>query len=426
MFKTGPQMFLLVVLAGLFFLRESHERSVAAYDQAFADWLSLNGPRANHPEPAPVTLIAINDSSVADHPWPWNPLPFSLFVQASLPFHPEVLAFDEILDWKSAIVDASERQKLPQFEKILGDTLLRCPKLLLAARLGWPDDPQVVPPLQEAPLVTKVVGDYRRIPEWTAIVHEPKEEYRLMGTMGFTAAFPEDGAIDSVPLLFRYQGEIVPSFVLQAVLLWDKLAPDDVSVVLGSHIALGDKQRIPIDETGAMRVDFGTPRGLIGFDDLLLAAEQADAKQKTSAPVEQLKGAIALLARTDSASQTLPLAMGRKGSRGELYSAAIATIQRQTFLQRAPFWLDLALIGIAAVVSLWIPSWRKRPVAIGAFLALLVYAIAALALFSWKQIWAPIVLPFGLTVFVAVYRAATPNQAVSAADQEESNAAVSN
>jgi CHASE2 domain len=407
MFKTGPQMLLLV---GLFFQLASQQPPAAAIDQAFADWLSLNGPQTASRQPAAVTLVAINDSSVTGTPWPWSPLPYSLFVRASLPFKPDVVAIDEILDWKSAIVDPGERQKLPQYEKLLGDTLIQCPKLLLLSRLGWPEDPQVIPPLQEAPLVTKISGDLRRVPEWTAIEHQPKEEYRLMGTVGFTPSLPGAGAIDSVPLLLRYQGEVVPSFVLQAVLLWDKLSCEDVTVVLGSHIALGDKLRIPIDETGAMRVNFGAPRGLIGFDDLLLAAEQADAKRKPSVPVEQLRGGIALLARTDLPSQTLPLAMGRKGSEGELFSAAIATIQLQAFLRRVPAWFDFVLIGAAALVSLWIPGWRKRPVAIGAGLALLVYALAALAFFSWKHIGTPAVLPLGLAVFIALYRAATPNQ----------------
>src|SRR5581483_4174571 len=140
-------------------------------------------------------------------------------------------------------------------------------------------------------------------------------------------------------------------------------------------------------------VNFGAARRLIGFDDLILSAEQIEDKQKPSATAEQLKGGIALLARTDTGAQTLRLAMGRKGSEGELIAAAIATIQQQAFIERAPIWFDLALIAAAAIVSLWVPLWSKRSVAIGGALALLVYALSALALFSWKLIWLPGVLP---------------------------------
>ena len=202
-----------------------------------------------HREFTPVTLFAINDNSVANHPWPWSPVEYALFARAVLPFHPAVVAIDDVLDWKHVAVDPAERQKLPQYEKMLADTLLPCPKLLLGARLGWPDDPEAIPPLEEAPIVRKIAGDLRPIPEWTVIEHAPNEEYRLLATLGFTNVPERAGLVNTVPLLLRYRGEIVPSFVLQAILLWQKLSVDDVSAVLGSHVSLGDKLRIPINES---------------------------------------------------------------------------------------------------------------------------------------------------------------------------------
>ncbi len=164
MFKTGAQMLLLVMLAGLFLLRESREWPCAQVDEGFGDWLSLNAPRPTHREFTPVTLFAINDNSVANHPWPWSPVEYALFARAVLPFHPAVVAINDVLDWKHVAVDPVERQKLPQYEKILADTLLPCPKLLLGARLGWPEDPEVIPPLEEAPIVRKITGDLRPFP----------------------------------------------------------------------------------------------------------------------------------------------------------------------------------------------------------------------------------------------------------------------
>jgi hypothetical protein len=40
---------------------------------------------------------------------------------------------------------------------------------------------------------------------------------------------------------------VVPSFVLQAILLWEKLTPDDVSVTAGRQVTLADRLDIPID-----------------------------------------------------------------------------------------------------------------------------------------------------------------------------------
>jgi CHASE2 domain len=415
MFKTGAQMFLLVLLTGLFLVREAREWPCAMVDDGFGDGLSLVAPRFTQPQTAPVTLVAIDDSSVASHAWPWTPLDYSLFAQAVLPFKPEVTAIDQMLDWEHLNVDSAERQKLPQYEKILGDTLLQCPKLLLAAHLGWPDDPQEIPPLQEAPILRKVAGDLRAIPEWTVIERQPKEEFRLSATLGFTNVPFHREPIDTVPLVLRYRGEVVPSFVLQAVLMWAKLSPDDVSVKLGAQIDLGDKLHIPIDAAGAMRVNFGTPKTRIGFDELLLSAEQIAAKRKPQAPVDRLAGGIALLARTDSPSRLLSLALRKDGSEGELFAAAIATIQEQSFLRRAPWWLDLALIAVVAVAGLWIPRWRKGKVALGALGGLIIYVLGALAVLTTQHVWAPIVLPLGLALFVTLYRCATPNREAKAA-----------
>jgi hypothetical protein len=325
-----------------------------------------------------------------------------------------VVAIDDVLDWKHVAVDPVERQKLPQYEKMLADTLLPCPKLLLGARLGWPDDPETIPPLEEAPIIRKVAGDLRPIPEWTVIEHAPNEEYRLLATLGFTNVPERAGLVNTVPLLLRYRGEIVPSFVLQAILLWQKLSADDVSAVLGSHVSLGDKLRIPITESGEMRVNFGALRTRIAFDDLLLSAEQIEAKQKPLAPMERIDTGIALLARTDEPARTLRLAMGRKGSEGELFSAAIATIQEQVFIGRVPIWFDFSLIGAVALLSLWIPRWKKSTVAAGALLALVMYTLGGLAYFASHRIWVPAVLPLGLALFVMFYRFVTPPPAIPA------------
>src|SRR5262249_53360074 len=156
-------------------------------------------------------------------------------------------------------LDPKERQKLPQYEKMLRDSLLRAPKALLGAELGWPEDPETIPTIGAAPLLPHVKGDLRQVPEWTVIEHQPKEDFRSAVTLGFTNIPERKHPLNATPLVLRYQGRIVPSFPLQAVLLWMKLSPDDVTVVLGSHIAVGSKLQIPIDDEGRMRVNYGAP-----------------------------------------------------------------------------------------------------------------------------------------------------------------------
>ena len=400
-------MMILVLLAGLVLMRESRREPLASWDNRWADFLAMNS-RHGQP-PAPVTLVEINDISVQNHVWPWNPLDFSLFIQAVLPHQPEVVAIEEVLDWNRVALPEEQMRKLPQYEKILKDNLLRVPRALLGAQLGFPDDPQVQPQWQEVPLLRNVEGDANALPEFPMVEREPSEDFRLTVTVGFTNLPAVHERYNSVPLLFRHGGQIVPAFTLQAVMLWAKLTPDDVRVVLGSHVALGDKLRVPIDARGHMRIDFAARFHRFGFDELLLANEQLQAKNPPVIDVMKLRGSIVLLARTDAAARALPLAARRNGSPGELFAAAIATIQSKSFIQQAPMWAEaLVLLGVM-LASYRVPRiTRRKTLAIG-FIFLAVYALVAMAVFNRWLVWLPGVMPLGAVLFFVLFRAATPD-----------------
>ena len=208
MFRTGAQMLLLVLLVGLVLFRESAQWPGRAVDQRWADWLSLNSGQQKKAELPPVALIAINEASLGSHPWPWTPLDFSLFFQAALPFNPDVLAVEEVLEWDRANISPEERQKLPQYEQILRNVLLRCPKPLLGSRLGTPEDPHAIPPLQAVPLLRNIRGDVREIPDFPVIEREPAEQYRLSASLGFTNLPAKEYPNSFIPLVLRYRGQM--------------------------------------------------------------------------------------------------------------------------------------------------------------------------------------------------------------------------
>lgn len=408
MFRTGAQFMILVLLAGLALMREALHEPLASWDNAFADFIAMHS-RHGAP-PAPVTLVEITDSSLNGHPWPWNPLDFSLFFQATLPYKPEVVAIDQVLDWeKSMVLPEDQTRKLPQYEKILRDNILRAPKMLLGSTLGLPDDPQVIPPLQEVPLLRNIKGRLGDIPEFVVIEQQPSEPFRLSSTVGFTNLPATHLRYNSVPLLFRYRGQVTPSFTLQAVLLWAKLTPDEVTGEIGSHIDLGGRMRIPIDASGRMRVDFGSPRGGIGFAELMLASEQKDAGAKSVAAIDRLKGSIVILSRTDEASRTIPLAARRNGSPGELFAAGIATIQNRSFIQSAPQWAQYAVIGAFMLFGFWVPRWKKMKTVLLGLVALAVYVLVAMAVFTKWLVWLPGVMPAGIIAVCILFRVATPD-----------------
>jgi len=396
------QMMILVLLAGLVLMRESRQEPLAGWDDRWVDFLATTS-RMAQPE-APVTLVAIDEGSLQEHPWPWSPLDFSLFFQAVIPTNPAVLAVDEVLDWDRFLLPDAQMKKLPQYEKILLDQIHRAPRMLLGSLLGFPDDPQVAPPWQEVPLLRQVQGDLRELPEFPIVERQPTEEYRLAATIGFTNLPPTQERYNSVPLLFRQNGQVVPSFPLQAMMMWSRLTPDEVSVVLGSHIDLSHKRRIPIDARGRMRVDFAAPRGQVSFDDLLFASEQAAAGRPPVVNLSRLKGRIVLLSRTDSKAQTVPLAARRHGSPGELFAAAIATMQTHSFIRRAPVWAESTILLVLAALAFLVPRWSKWGTAGAGFFALVVYGLISMAVFHHHLIWLPGVLALGCVACFVLFR----------------------
>ena len=404
---------LIVLLVGLVLMRESREQPGARIEEGFVNWLAANTARVM-PTP-PLALVEINDSSLANgHAWPWSPFDFALFLETALSMQPAVAGIEPALDWDDQMLPPSAKLKLPQYEKILHDRILRAPKILLGAQLGFPEDPDIIPPLQPVLVLRHIKGAAANIPQFTAIEHEPAEELRLAATLGFTnvPAPSGGGLVRRAPLLFAYRGQVVPSFVLQAMMLWLALGPEDVKVDLGSSIDMGGKMSIPIDATGGMLVDFKSPFTRIGFDDLLLAKAQIDANKTPVVAPSDLRDKFVLLARTDVASRTVDLPIARKGSPGELFAAAIATLQNQTFIRRVGTWFDGCVIVLAMLLS-WFLYRRPRRLALAiTSIGMVAYLLIGLAVFNASLVALPLVLPVGLAVIIVLFRIFAPRDGI--------------
>ncbi len=389
------QFLFLILLVGLVLMHESRTPPLNSTDPAFARWLSVNAAR--QPETAPLILVQITDEDLATHPWPWSPVDYSLFFSSALPFQPPVLALEPVSAWKSAD---------PQQISLLHNQLLQAPKVLLGSELGFPEDPALVPPLQEVPVLRHVEGNAKDLREFPLVALQPSEELRLAATIGFFEPSAAAGGkpVSRVPLVFRYRGQVVPSFVLQAAMLWFGVTPEEVTVVPGSHIALGKEIRLPVDAAGRMAVDFTIPVIRFSMADLILSAEQHQNGHQAIAPVAQLKNGVTLLARTDTAARSVPLANGRSGSRGELAAAAIATIQQGSFPERAGLKVD-GLILLEALVLGWFCR-RMSKLGVAALCAgvFVIYLLVCLGAFTAWSVTLPLLLPSGLLAFLLLFR----------------------
>jgi CHASE2 domain-containing sensor protein len=400
MWRPAAHVIIAVCLLGLFLVRESREGPLSLVDAGFVDWLAGNSQRESRP--APLVFIEINDVTLASEPWPWTPFDYSLFFQAVLLFEPGVIACMPILNW----IDEGQTHDA-QYDRMLSQLIRRSPKVVLGASLGQREDPDVLE-LQRTPLLPHVIGDTSSLPQFSLVEEYPSEPFSLSAHIGFVNLPPAQGNVRRMPLIFLYRGQAVPSFALQAIMMWLKLTPDDVVVTVGNAIDFGGKIQVPIDESGTMLIDFSAPITRFGVDDLLLAAEQTAANLPFAIPVEAIRGNVAFLARTDKGVESIRLPDGSEAAPGSVIAATIATIQKQTFIRRVTPWFDFAFIGFTMICgTIWI---RLRPTRIILFSTLLcaIYLLVCLSVFSRYLIWLPFVLPACLILFLTLYALILP------------------
>jgi len=380
----------VVLLLGLLFLREPRlQRS----EEFFLRWLLKNSDP--HARAASLTVVDIgHDNSMermpageGDESSPRSgmnvvsPMEFALFLQSALEFQPTVVAFENVLKWRD-----SEKDQ----EQVFIDQAMRVPRLLLAAELTATPDPDAPGP--EIPGFTQVTGRRGDLVEYSGVGHQPNEELRLIATAGFTNLPEENYEGIHVQLLFRYRGEVIPSFAFEAVLLWLRVTPNEVSIDLDSHISLPHGRTIPIRSDGTLLISPTASRKAhhIGLSDLLVAAQQRDTGKTPD--IGSLRDQI-VLARTPANPLSPP----------DVFAATIATIQSNSYIHRVSWIFDCVVLLVAAAVVSKLRNIPRVDLILGAIAFTAAYCLAALGIVSRWLIWLPGVLPLGaLWLLVAI------------------------
>ena len=383
-----PSIWLMAVilLACMFFLREPR---LQRFDQTFVHWLLKNAPPTG--VPVALTIVEIGGDSIqpknrkpqtSDNPARGiSPVEYALFLQAALEFNPTVVAFEPILQW-----DGQQKDQ----EQIFLDQAMRVPKLLTSAELTISTDPDA--PVIEIPSFTQVSGKRGGLPEFSGIGKQPNEDLRVISTLGFINTPKEVSDDVHVPLLFQYRGEVVPSFALQALLLWMRVTPGEVKIDIGSYIYLPQGKKIPIGDDGTILVNPSTLKGAryLKLNELLLAAQQHENKAPAAAQFEDIRDHI-VLART----------AGAPGA-SQVFASAIATVQANAFVHRVHWIFDVIFVIAVAAVSGIARRFSRIDLVLAAIAVSAGYAMVAIVLISRWSVWLPGVLPLGSVWLLAL------------------------
>ena len=351
---------LVVLLLGILFLREprfQHSENI------FLRWLLKYSQVPN--KPVPLTIVDIGREGNVP------PLDFALFLQGVLEFKPTTIVIEPVLEWG----DRSKDQ-----EQIFIELAMRVPKLLLGAELTATPDPDA--PVAEITGFTHVTGRRGDLPAFSGIERAPSEDVRVIAGVGFIN-LPDDVTDDlHVPLLFQYRGEVIPSFPLQAALLYLGITPDEVKIDVGSAISLPNGTTIPVRSDGTLVINPAMAKRArhIALNELLLASQQHESGMSPTVRLDDLRNQIVL-------AQTTP--------NSNVFVAAIAAIQTNLFVRRVNWIFDCIVLVVAVAISGVLRRFSRVDLVIGAIAVSAGYCLIALALVSAWSIWLPGWLPLG-------------------------------
>jgi hypothetical protein len=375
---------LAMLLLGILFLREPRFQRA---EENFLRWLLQNSQARG--DAVPLTVIEIGRNPLEQKQVgekqsteaflhgggsTISPLEYALFLQSVLEFQPTVVAFENILKWRTRDNDQ---------EQVFLDQAMRVPKLLLGAELTDAPDPDA--PVVELTTFKQVSGRRGELPEFSGIGRQPGEDMRLISTLGFMNLLEGPNTFH-VPLLFQYRGDVIPSFSLQALMLWLRVTPAEVKIELGSQILLPQGRRIPIRADGTVLVDPKAARKArrMTLNELLLAAQTRGENGVTTAHLENIHDQI-VLARTPANPFSPP----------DVFAATIATIQSNHYVRRVSWIFDCAVILAVTALAGMLQRVSKDILVLGAIAFTAAYCLVALAIISRWGVWIPGYLPLG-------------------------------
>ena len=128
------------------------------------------------------------------------------------------------------------------------------------------------------------------------------------------------------------------------------------------------------------------------LNELLLAAQQHEAKTAMSAKVENMGDDI-----------VLGRGVGDKKVLQDPYAATIATIQSNSFVRRVSWIFDCTFIVLLVIASGFVRRFSRIDIVLMAIAITAAYCLTGLALVSRWSIWLPGVLPLSATWLVAIF-----------------------
>ena len=257
---------------------------------------------------------------------------------------------------------------------------------------------------------SQITGDKSQIPQLSVPISPLPELYKWAKTAGHVITIPDpDGSIRRAPLIIECQGKYYLHFSLESALAYLGLNNDQVTVILGKYVDLGNGTRIPIDKKGFTIIDWAARWGQafehIPYWQIIASHQQALKNEQPLVPLQQLKDKLCMIGLTATGLIDIkPMPLSPAYPIVGLHANIIDSILQDKFIKQGSDILNMFLVIILCIpICVLVPRLRPLNGAIFALILILSYLIIAHLVFRFAGWWINIIYPLtGITLSFAM------------------------
>lgn len=306
----------------------------------------------------------------------------------------------------------------PINQKALETQCLKMPPLTLAAIAENSPTPDEKFKETRYETLARIEGDTSIVPSFNRTISYPESDLLANGKAAFTQIELSNpgnqGPAIFLPLIAKHGDDIVPSFILQSIVSFEKMGLGDVAVQLPpassrGRILVGNRFTIPVDPAGRIMLyqhaAIAPPLyKTIKASELPLAHSEEPAikalQTELADEFQSLASNLIVLGLDRDKDRNITLANGDNISLAELITRTIATVQSGRYIQQWPLWGRIGGFGITTLAACMLYKLGRRQMASWGALLLFLYLGAHLFIFKTTLMWTPPLAP--LALFVAL------------------------
>lgn len=334
-------------------------------------WEDKMYTRIMEAQPAPPArntgVIHVKIQDMTDQPWPWPHLDYAILLHAIAPYQPEVLALDLPLEHPDTLQAVYERQLARQM-KAFRD-------VVLAARPSIEPLPTPAPPGLEPIPTQGFIGNLVAM----GSARWPLETY--WSNTRISPAAVTGSEIGRVPLVFRWNDAVVPSFPL---VIYGKTIGaywPHCELIPGEYLILRDYQqtvlaRIPVDTAGRMRLlslkQVPAPKE-VEFYSAILSSEQMHHGARPLFDLNLMRRQVVLVTREHPETASPAELPQGPASPGSITARVLQQLLLREHENTLPAPVCLLLVLACAVLATWAGSLPNLKHSLGALLGALFF-----------------------------------------------------